>query len=191
MTEFILFFIGYFFSTLILSKIAEKEEIELDWLAWFLLLLPPLYFLYITKRFQLMIFLTIFTYMVINLLIVNWFNFFLSISLFLVPFLVWCFYIIYNLKTDKHLLFLIFFPPVLWVFILFIYLAFIYIPIEDIEKEKNIKAQIAIKKKKKSLLKSRAKKTFSGFESLNKDLFKEFDKINYQKINNENHLWLN
>lgn len=182
MTEFILFFIAYFLLTFTLSKIAEKEEIDWDWLAWFLILFPPLYILYITKRFPVMLFITILIYWLVNFLVLKWISLFAASFLFIIPILIWFTYILHNLKADQKLNLFNVFPPVLWSFWLLIYLAFFYITPE--EELMEIKRNSNDCDKWKSWVCNKMK---SDFHWLNKNLFKEFDKIDYDKINDVNY----
>ena len=187
MTGFILFFIGYFFLTFTLSKISENEEIDWDWLAWFFLLLPPVYFMYITRRFPLMIIAIVLTYWIVNFLLLKWVSLLFASFLFILPILLWFTFILHNLKADQKLNFFNLFPPVIWTVWLLIYLSFVHMPDEEDGmfeglKEADIKKWNFIKKKTENNLSSQ-------FQSLNKNLFKEFDKIDYQKVNNENYFW--
>lgn len=186
MITFILFFIGYFFLTATLSKIAEKEEIDWDWVSWFLLLIPPVYFLYITRRFPLMLLITWLTYWIANLLVMKWIPANVSLLVFIIPLLISFAYILYNLKIDLRLNLINFAPPVLWSLFLLIYLAFIY---KNNEAKKEIKIMEKNIKIWNTNIKNNVKK--SEFEYLNKNLFKSFSWIDYNKVNNEDHMWLN
>lgn len=198
MPTFILFFIGYFFFTLVLSKIAEKEQMEWDWIAWFLLLVPPLYFLYITRRFSLMLIITASAYWVSNLLILKWIPFNIALTIFVIPVLISFTFILHNLKEDQKLNFINFFPPFFWTFFLLWYLAFHQTTIEkEIKTEKERENKESIKKlqenKNKAFKKtsfSKEKKT-SDFKLLNKNIFKSFDNLDYNLIDNRTHFWTN
>ena len=186
MTEFILFFIGYFFLTLTLSKIAEKQEIDPDWLSGFLLLFPPLYFFYITRRVSIMAIVIWATYWITNLLIMYWIPLKIALIIFIIPFMLAFAYILHNLKADPKLNLINLSPPILWTFFLLWYLAFFYekkeVTLEYLAKKNNENEKPWLEKNKNNK---------SSFNSLNKHIFKSLEDLNYNSINNEKYLWSN
>jgi len=196
MLNFILIFIWYFLLTASLSKIAEKEQMESDWIAWFYLLFPPLYFLYITRRFHLMLLITVLTYWISNLLVMNWVPLKYALLVFFTPLILWFTFILHNLKVDQKFNLLNILLPGFWTIFLLIYLAFLQTPLEiDINKkmyeEKN-KILNQINKKKKEKKEKKEKKIENNiFQNTNKNLFKWFNGLNYNTLNQKKYFWNN
>jgi len=136
-----------------------------------------------------MVIATVLTYWIINYLVLKWVSVLFASFLFILPVLLWFTFILHNLKADQRLNFFNLFPPVIWTIWLLTYLSFLHDPNEEAREDEKrkiirLKKWIFNKKEKKQTLKSH-------FHALNKNIFKEFDKIDYQKVNNENYFWAN
>ena len=180
----ILYILLYFFFTFSLSKIAENEEMDWDDALWaMLMLIPPIYLLYITRRFNLMIFITWLTYILAIFLVNKWISPQIASTTFLIPLTISFVYILYNLKLPLKLSLLNIFPPILWTFILIWYLALYHNPSED-EKNEILNKKIIPQKKPHHKITKK-----SNFHTLNQNLFKSFEPIDYDTINIDDKLW--
>lgn len=131
---------------------------------------------------------SVLSYWICNALILNWFPFYQSLLIFLFPLILSFVFILHNLKADQKLNLANFFPPIIWSFFLLWYLAFIYKRDKILEKKYFAEKKTSIFDENDFYNKN---KTNSEFKSLNKNLFKSFEKLDYKKVNNEIHFGTN
>lgn len=116
----------YFFSVFTLSKLAEQVVIDSNLKSFFLLLIPPLYFLHLTKHFFFSLAITLIAYFFSYSLYSQGVPILMSVIPMIIPITIANSLITYHVRASQNLIFLNFFPPFIWSLLVIIYLAFFH-----------------------------------------------------------------